>query len=99
MAKVSVAFRIIVGICLSGCHSLGLLDISNQSTQLGPLPIKTALKDDSITFRVPLKVEARPTGGYRSLVDAQAEVRLTEPIGIELPLLPNGCVIGLRARW
>ena len=97
MAKVCGTIRAALGaILLTGC---GTLDISNRPTTIGPLPVKGALGDSSIIVGVPLKIEKRVTGGYRSLVDLQFEVKLTEPEGVDVPLVPNGLVTGARIRW
>jgi hypothetical protein len=61
--------------------------------------VKTALKDSAAVIAIPAKVQKKPTGGYRSLIDIQLEVLLTEPDGIDVPLAPNGIVLGLRGRW
>lgn len=79
-----------------GC---GTLDLGNRPTSVGPLPVKGALGDSSVIIGVPLKVEKRVTGGYRSRVDLQFEVKLTEPEGVDVPLVPNGLVVGPRVRW
>ncbi len=100
MGKVCVAVRIALGlILLSGCGSTGLVDLGNRPTQVNPLPVKTALKDSAIVIAIPTKVQKKPTGGYRSLIDVQLDVLLTEPDGIDVPLTPNGVVLGLRGRW
>ena len=83
-------------ILLTGC---GTLDLGNRPTSVGPLPVKGALGDSSVIIGVPLKVEKRVTGGYRSRVDLQFEVKLTEPEGVDVPLVPNGLVVGPRVRW
>lgn len=97
MAKVCGTIRAALGvILLTGC---GTLDLGNRPTNVGPLPVKGALGDSSVIIGVPLKVEKRVTGGYRSRVDLQFEVKLTEPEGVEVPLVPNGLVVGPRVRW
>lgn len=97
MAKVFGTIRAALGaILLTGC---GTLDLGNRPTSVGPLPVKGSLRDGSVVIGVPLKVEKRVTGGYRSRVDLQFEVKLTEPEGVELPLVPNGLVVGPRVRW
>jgi hypothetical protein len=72
---------------------------SNSNTTIEPLPVKTALKNSSIVIAIPLAVEKKPTGGFRSLLDLQNEILLTEPVGINVPLAPNGFKLGIRARW
>lgn len=98
MGKVCVAVRIALGLILSGCGSTGLIDLGNRPTQVNPLPVKTALKDSAAVIAIPAKVQKKPTGGYRSLIDIQFEVLLTEPVGVEIPLVPNGLVVGPRIR-
>lgn len=99
MAKIHFIFSFALGIAISGCRSIDLLDFGNRPTQINPLPVKTALKDSTVVIAIPLKVQKKPTGGYRSLIDAQVELMLTEPTGIDVPLMPNGFVLGLRGRW
>lgn len=100
MAKVYFIFRFALGIVLfAGCRSTGAVDLGNRPTRVEPLPVKTALKDSAIVIGVPLKIEKRKTAGFRSVLDLQFDVRLTEPDGVDLPLIPNGLVIGPRVRW
>lgn len=99
MAKVSIVFRIALGLSLTGCGSSGLFDLGSRPTQINPLPVKTALKESAVVVAFPIETQKKPTGGYRSLLDLQAEVMLTEPVGIDVPLVPNGIVVGLRGRW
>lgn len=89
-------FIVLMIIYLTGC---GSFDLGNRPTSVGPLPVKGALGDSSVIVGVPLKVEKRVTGGYRSRVDLQFEVKLTEPEGVDVPLVPNGLVVGPRVRW
>jgi len=99
MAKVYFIFSIALGIIISGCRSIDLFDFGNRPTQINPLPVKTALKDSTIVVAIPLEVQKKPTGGYRSLIDMQVELMLTEPAGIDVPLVPNGFTLGVRGRW
>lgn len=96
MRKILIAMIILN---MLGCSSSGILEIGNRPTQINPLPVKTALKDSAVVISIPAKVQKKPTGGYRSLVDLQLDVRLTEPDGIEVPLTPNGLVLGIKSRW
>ena len=96
MAKVSFIFSAALGLIFSGC---GHLDFGNRPTQINPLPVKAALKDSAITVGIPVKVQKKPTGGYRSLLDVQVELMLTEPTGVDVPLVPNGIWSGVRGRW
>jgi hypothetical protein len=98
MAKIHFIFSISLGITLLGCKSIDFLDFGNRPTQINPLPVKTALKDSAVVIAFPLEVQKKPTGGYRSLLDLQLELMLTEPAGIDVPLIPNGFVLGLRGR-
>jgi hypothetical protein len=86
----------IFSLFLVGCASF---DVGNIPTRIEPLPVKTAIKDSAVILSVPLKVEKKKTTGYRSLVDAQFDIRLTEPDGIDVPLIPNGLIVGIRTRW
>lgn len=99
MAKVCFIFPIALGLTCFGCRSAGLFDLDNRPTQVNPLPVKTALKDSGLVIRVPLVTAQKQTGGYRSVLDLQVDVALTEPDGIEVPLVPNGFILGIRGRW
>ena len=100
MGKICGTVRIALGVIfLSGCGSTGLVNLGNGPTRLDPLPVKGALGESSIIVGVPVKVERRVTGGYRSIVDLQLEVKLTEPDGVDVPLVPNGFILGVRGRW
>jgi len=100
MGKVCGTVRTALGlILLSGCGSTGLVDLGNGPTRLDPLPVKGALGESSVIVGVPVKVERRVTGGYRSIVDLRFEVKLTEPDGVDVPLIPNGAVVGPRVCW
>jgi hypothetical protein len=86
-------------IFLSGCSSFKLIETGNSPTRVQSLPVKAALKDSSVNLGFPLRVEKKPTGGVRSTVDLKVEIILTEPDGIDIPLVPNGITIGLKNRW
>jgi len=92
------SFAIFV-IFISGCSSFNLIETGNSPTRVQPLPVKAALKDSSINLGFPLRVERKPTGGFRSTIDLKVEVILTEPDGIDVPLVPNGATVGLKNRW
>ena len=62
-----------------------------------PLPFKTWLLEDEVTFGVPLIVEERPTGGFRSTVDLQVSV-LFQFGDAQLPEL-NGGRAGVKFRF
>ena len=99
MAKILFIFRFFVG-CLTALNLVACAGFtSNSNTTIEPLPVKTALKNSSIVIAIPLEVEEKPTGGFRSLIDLQNEILLTEPVGIDVPLAPNGFKLGIRARW
>ena len=96
MAKILFVFRFFVGCSiLTACSSI----TTNSNTTIEPLPVKTALKNSSVVISFPLQVQEKPTGGFRSLIDLQNEILLTEPVGVDIPLVPNGFTIGLRTRW
>lgn len=99
MAKIYFVFSIALGMISSGCRGTGLFDFDNRPTQVNALPVKTALKDSAAIIRVPLIVAKKQTGGFRSMLDLQVDVMLTEPDGIDVPLIPNGGVVGPRVRW
>lgn len=99
MAKIHFIFSIALGMIFSGCVGTGLFDFDNRPTQVNPLPVKTALKDSGLVIRVPLITTKKQTGGYRSTLDLQVDVALIEPDGIEVPLAPNGFILGIRGRW
>ena len=96
MAKIHFIFSASLGMLVSACAAV---DFGNRPTQVNPLPVKTALKDSAVTLGFPVKVQQKPTGGYRSLLDLQLELMLTEPDGVDVPLVPNGFSLGLRGRW
>lgn len=90
----------VVGATTSGCGPA--LDASGNGTQLRGLPLKAGITESSVVLRIPVVTEPRGTGGVRSIVDAQVEVFLTEPDGEgvpEVPLIPNGFIVGPRLRW
>ncbi len=91
---------LIIATGVAGCG--GTLDASGNGTQLRGLPLKAGITESSVVLRIPVVTEPRGTGGVRSIVDAQVEVLLTEPDGEgvpEVPLIPNGFIVGPRVRW
>jgi len=91
---------LIIATGVAGCGPA--LDASGNGTQLRGLPLKAGITESSVVLRVPVVTEPRGTGGVRSIVDAQVEVLLTEPDGEgvpEVPLIPNGFIVGPRVRW
>lgn len=89
----------IFAIFLLGCSSFNLIETGNSPSRVQPMPVKAALKDSGVSLGIPLSVEKKPTGGFRSTIDLKIEVILTEPDGIDVPLVPNGVTIGLKNRW
>lgn len=82
-----------------GCISQRV-SVNSQSTVIEPLPIKFGgFKDSSIEFAVPLKVEQKKTGGYRSPVELRFKVLLTNWDVVRIPVEPTGATCGLRVRW
>lgn len=91
---------LIIAPMAAGCAAA--LDASGNGTQLRGLPLKAGITESSVVLRIPVVTEPRGTGGVRSIVDAQVEVLLTEPDGEgvpEVPLIPNGFIVGPRLRW
>ena len=61
---------------LCGCGSA----LGSQPTRVEPLPIKVGgLKDSSIDIAVPLSIEKKKHGGYRSPVELRGTILLTSP--------------------
>ena len=80
---------------LSGCVSGWV-----GGTVVGPMPLKVGeMREDSIELGIPLVTEKKVTGGWRSPVEVRIRVLLTSPIGLFIPLEPNGVVGGVRIRW
>jgi hypothetical protein len=85
----------VVGLMMSGCVS-----VWTESTRVEPLPLKVGiLRDNEVDIGVPLVVEEKVTGGWRSPVEMRIRILLTSPADIPLPLEPNGVVGGVRVRW
>lgn len=73
---------------------------NSPATRIEPLPVKVGgLRDNEIDFAVPLVLEKRKTGGWRSPVEAKIRILLTSPAAVPLPVLPNGAAGGVRFRW
>ena len=89
----------ILSALLSGCYSFDLVELSNSPTRVHPLPVKAAIKDSAIDVSIPLKVQKKVTGGFRSVVDLKFDVRLSELDGFDMPVAPNGVVVGPKIRW
>jgi len=87
-----------IGVCVVVCG--GCVGGASGSTVVDPLPIKVGgLRTDSVEVGVPLVYQRRATGGWRSPVEVRVQVMLTRPIGVSIPLEPNGVVGGVRIRW
>ena len=81
---------------LCGCGSA----LGSQPTRVEPLPIKVGgLKDSSIDIAVPLSIEKKKHGGYRSPVELRGTIFLTSPDDVPIPVKPTGFRIGIRSRW
>ena len=81
---------------LCGCGSV----FGSQPTRVEPLPIKVGgLKDSSIDIAVPLSIEKKKHGGYRSPVELRGTILLTSPDDVPIPVKPTGFRIGIRSRW
>lgn len=76
------------------------INVNSQSTVIEPLPIKFGgFKDSSIEVAIPLKVEQKKTGGYRSPIELRLRVLLTNWDVVRIPVEPTGATCGLRIRW
>ena len=74
--------------------------VNSQPTSIEPLPIKFGgFKDSAIEVAVPLKIEKKKTGGYRSPVEMRLKVLLTNWDVINVPVMPTGTSAGIRIRW
>jgi len=80
----------------SGCGTM----FSSQSTILEPLPVKIhTLKDSAIEIAIPLSVEKKKTGGYRSPIEFKAKLLLTNYDMVPIPIIPTGIIGSFRFRW
>lgn len=76
------------------------LQVTSQPTRVEPLPIKVGgLKDSSVEIAVPLKIEEKKHGGYRSPIEIRVKMLLTRPDYVPIPITPTGATVGLRIRW
>ena len=83
---------------LLGCGAS--MPVSSPRTTVEPLPLKVGtLRDNSIELGIPISLEAKPTGGWRSPIEVRIRILLTSPAEVPLPLEPNGVTGGLRVRW
>lgn len=81
---------------LSGCGSTW----GSQPTRVEPLPLKVGgLRDSSIEVAIPLKIEKKKYGGYRSPIELRGRILLTTPDSVSIPLIPAGGQAGMRIRW
>lgn len=89
---------VFAALLLSGC-TLGQANLYAPSTTVDPLPLRAGFRDDSLIIGVPLIVEPRKTGGWRSTLELRLDVKmLKSTVGNPLPT-PNGFVFGPRLRW
>ena len=66
-------------------------------TRVDPLPFKAAFWDDEVQIAVPVIVEEKHSGGWRSLLDLQTSVlfKLRDDFVPQV----NGGKVGFRLRW
>lgn len=82
------------------CACAGLPALVGGGTAVGPMPIKVGeLREDSLEVAVPLVTRPRDSGGWRSPVELRLRTMLTRPVGVRVPVKPNGAVLTLRIRW
>lgn len=92
-------FCVTVALFCAGCVRQQI-NVNSQPTSIEPLPIKFGgFKDSSIELAVPLKVEQKKTGGYRSPIELRLRVLLTNWDVVRIPVEPTGATCGLRVRW
>jgi len=48
---------------------------------------------------IPLVVEKKKSGGYRSPIELKIDIEMDSVVGIPAPVKPTGVVGGLRLRW
>lgn len=83
---------------LTGCIHHGI-DVGSTPTKIDPHPTRAGLRDDQLIIAIPILVESRADGGVRSLIEIRTDIKLTNPVSVKIPLIPNGVVIGPRIRW
>ena len=79
----------------SGCGMVW----SSRATVLEPLPVKLSIRSSSVGVAIPLVIEEKKRGGYRSPVEMKVDIEMGSLEGIRAPLKPVGVVIGVRMRW
>ncbi len=71
----------------------------STSTVLEPLPVKFSIQSSSVGVGIPLVVEKKKSGGYRSPIELKIDIEMGSVVGIPAPVKPTGVVCGLRLRW
>jgi len=71
----------------------------STSTVLEPLPVKFSIQSSSVGVGIPLVVEKKKSGGYRSPIELKIDIEMDSVVGIPAPVKPTGVVGGLRLRW
>ena len=97
-------FRSILAILLllscTGCATArSYFTFGSQVTRVEPIYVKAAIQDSVVSLGVPLVVEKRKTGGYRSPVEIHNEIRLSKVAPFATPVKPTGFVVGIKVRW
>ena len=90
-----VAVSVILVMNTSGC---GLIWRST-STVLEPLPVKFSIQSSSVGVGIPLVIEKKKSGGYRSPIELKIDIELDSVVGIPAQVKPTGVVGGVRLRW
>lgn len=91
--------RLLIILSLLLCSGCGTT-FSSQPTVVEPLPIKIrTLKDSAIEIAIPLSVEKKKTGGYRSPIEFKVKVLLTNYDMVPIPIIPTGIIGSFRFRW
>lgn len=95
-----IAFFMTAIFLLAGCVNSQQLNANSQIAMNEPLFVKFGgLKERAIEAAIPLKIEKKKTGGYRSPVELRLKVLMTNWEVINVPVVPVGVVSGLRFRW
>ena len=90
-----VAVSVILVMSTSGC---GLIWRST-STVLEPLPVKFSIQSSSVGVGIPLVIEKKKSGGYRSPIELKIDIEMNSVVGIPAQVKPTGVVGGVRLRW
>lgn len=92
-------FQLLFVTFLFGCAA-DQLQLNSQPTRIEPYPVKVGgLKDSSIEIAVPVTIEKKKHGGYRSPIEIRTRIMLTRPDSVSIPISPTGGTLGLRVRW